>query len=149
MPTSVDVRISSKYVFRSMLIGLLAGGVVPAGLIAFMAYQGFDPYLTIGAFVATLALTATLLLSYRRGVKQTIQLHPDRIVFDYLTYNQEYRFFSPNEWELTAVGRNWRLTALRDGSSKLVPISAFPALLREVQAYYQLRSTAGATPSPT
>ncbi|MFT3736404.1 MAG: hypothetical protein QM776_15530 [Rhodocyclaceae bacterium] len=139
MPDTSTITISRAYVHRWMLLALVAGAIVPAGLTAFMISFGFDPLVTIGAASSMAVLVVVLFRTWRRGLRQNIQLHPSRIVFDYLAYQQEFAFASPREWTLDKVGKNWRLTALKDGSSKHIPVTAFPHLLDEARAFYGLK----------
>lgn len=120
-----------------MSVGLIACSIVPGGLILFMLRFGFDPYLTFGLLGATVVCLWAFAKAYRRGLTQAIHLLPDRIVFDYITYRQEFSFDSTAEWKLEQAGKNWRLTALKDGSTKLIPMSAFPGLQNETRNYYR------------
>ena len=101
---------------------------------------GFNADLIVTIVITMLVIVFMIIKTYRGGVKQSIQLHHDKIIFDYLIYETEFRFESSSEWELERVGKNWRLTAFMDGSSKLIPISAFPNLLSDVGAFYNLTS---------
>lgn len=101
---------------------------------------GFNPDLAFGLLVLLIVLLWAVAKTYRRGLTQTIQLLPDRIVFDYITYLQEYSFGSATEWKLEEAGKNWCLTALKDGSTKLIPMSAFPGLQKEIQNYYRRKA---------
>lgn len=136
-PEFALVTISPTYVRHSMLIGLLAGSIFPVGLLVFMIHFGFDVALAIGFLMAVTIFPWGVAKTYGRALTQTVQLHPDKIVFDYITYNQEYSFGSMAEWKLEKAGKNWRLVALKDGSSKLIPIAAFPELQNAMQDYYR------------
>jgi hypothetical protein len=120
-----------------MLVGLIVGAIVPIGLVLFMVRFGYEPALAVGSLATIIFMLWALARTYRRGVTQNIQLHPDRIVFDYITYKQEYPFSSASDWKLEMVGKNWCLTGLTDGSSKLIPVSAFPELQNETRNYYR------------
>jgi hypothetical protein len=100
----------------------------------FMAGFGFNAYLAVA--VGFVVLAWALARTYRRALTQTIQLFPDKIVFDYITYKREYSFSTATEWKLEDAGNNWRLTALTDGSTKSIPISAFPDLGNKVRSFY-------------
>jgi hypothetical protein len=136
MPNPTIIKISGKYVRRWLLLGVIASLIVPLGLTAFMVHFGFDTFLTIGLTGAMLVSVIIPIQTYRRGIKQSIELHQNRMVFDYLTDKLEYRFESLDEWRLGKNGKNWRLVTLKEGSSKLIPISAFPELLTKTRAFY-------------
>jgi hypothetical protein len=133
----ITVVIARSYVQSSMLFGLCAGAIVPVAILIFMANFGFNYFLCFGALCAAVVLAVVMTKTYRQALMQNIQMHSDKIVFDYITYNQSFPFASTSEWKFEKSGKNWCLTALKDGSSKLVPISAFPELQNELRSYYE------------
>lgn len=130
------ISVSPSYVRKSLSVALLAGMTIPIGLVVFTAWYGFVPELAGTAVVTVAFLIWVLVRTYRRGLQQAIHLGPTQIVFDYITYRQEYTFCSAAEWRLDRVKSNWRITELKHGDAKLIPVSAFPQLAEEMRRFY-------------
>lgn len=116
--------------------GLLAVSIVPVGIYIFMAIYGFHKPIVIGLLGGVAVLILSVVTVYRRALGQKIVLCRDKIIFDYISNKEEFLFESPDEWELGLEGRNWCFSALKYGTQKLIPVSAFPTLQHAVTTYY-------------
>ena len=121
------VPVARGYVKKWLVLSAVVGGVIPLALIGIMWRFGFDPALALGVVAPSIILSWVLYRTYKQGLNQAIHLFSNKIVFDYITYKQEFAFESVDDWTLTKQGDNWKLIAVRDQSSKLIPKSAFPS----------------------
>ncbi|HEY6095165.1 MAG TPA: hypothetical protein VIU93_09475 [Gallionellaceae bacterium] len=138
----LTVQISRAYVLKWLAFTALLSSAFPLGLSFFMWHLRFDTAVAVGVAATFLFLLWVLLRTYRRGVKQAIYLHPDKIIFDYITYTQEFMFGSPGEWRISEEKGNWKIQALSDQSFRLVPKSAFPEFKAIASGFYALDAQA-------
>jgi hypothetical protein len=120
------IPVAQGYVKKWLVLAGLVGSVTPLALVGLIWYSRFDWGLALGVATPAIVLSSVLYVTYERGLKQAIHLFPNKIVFDYVTYKQEFAFDSADEWTVAEQGDNWKIIALKDHSSKLVPKSAFP-----------------------
>ena len=134
--TSLTVKVSPGYVVKWLVVTALLASAIPLGLVAFMWHSGFNAALATGVAITVIFVLWVLLRTYRNGVKQAIHLHQNKIIFDYITYTQEFSFVSPGEWHISEENGNWKIKSLSDRSFKLVPKSAFPQLKAIAGRFY-------------
>ncbi len=134
--TSLTVQVSQAYVGKWLALTAWLSSAIPLGLGAFMWHFGFNAAIAFGVAITVIFLAWVLLRTYSQGLKQAIHLHPNKIIFDYITYKQELSFGSPGEWHISEEKGNWKIKSLSDQSFKLVPKSAFPQLKAIAGRFY-------------
>ena len=130
------IIVEPSYVRRWVALSIGIVSAIPIFLIAIMLYSGPDAGLVFTVTLIIAVLSYVFFKNYKRAIKQTIYLYPNKIVFDYITYKQEFSFNSDSEFTILESDENWKIIALKDQSFKLVPKSAFPKLKAAVAAFY-------------
>jgi len=132
------IIIAKSYVLTSMLLAVIAGSIVPLGLL-FLLFRldGESYFLVLFLIVANFVLVAFVIAStYRKAIKQSIQLYRDKIVFDQLVLGRTFEFGSDRSWTVTPEKKYWVFSCSKTGFIKKVPKSAFPLFKREIDLFY-------------
>lgn len=136
---SRTLRIEPGYVLRWIARAAVAASL-PLLLLPTLLH-GINPFVALGAGAAAVFLLLLLPRALGWALRQSIHLHPDRIVFDSITASQTYVFGSPGEWRIDEHKGYWRITAAEGQAIKFIPKAAYPYLKYVAQRFYAATTT--------
>jgi len=131
------IPIAKAYLWLLLGVGFAMFLLMTSPFILLLIDFGFDPYVfgMVCVFAAIFCYYGAT--AYVKARRQNIQLHEDRIVFEFFRGTSELTAGPGSDLEYENFRLYWCLTCYKGRAWVKVPKWAFPTLIDDIERYYE------------